>query len=165
MSYGKHFESLLALVKAYIIDIWEERKSKLYGDVECAQQPVLTLQLGILGKLLELMGRIVKGCVREVSLAQVSCMFMLLRPHRWVRGRWPWGYIRQHFEYYSKHTKMQISIAVILQFPCDNAQPGACPRRDFKRMRKANISCMRLCLQPKRQTHKNLSSRKYIVRS
>ena len=35
--------------------------------------PVLTLQLGILGKLLGLMGRIVKGCVREVSLAQVSC--------------------------------------------------------------------------------------------
>ena len=32
--------------------------------------PVLTLQLG---KLLGLMGRIVKGCVREVSLAQVSC--------------------------------------------------------------------------------------------
>ena len=28
-----------SLVKAYIIDIWEERKSKLYGDVECAQQP------------------------------------------------------------------------------------------------------------------------------
>ena len=20
------------------------------------------------------------------------CMFMLLRPHQWVRGRWPWGY-------------------------------------------------------------------------
>ena len=34
-----------------------------------------------------------KGCVREVSLAQVSCiLFMLLHPHQWVRGRWPWGY-------------------------------------------------------------------------
>ena len=32
--------------------------------------------LGILGKLLGLMGRIVKGCVREVSLAQVSCILM-----------------------------------------------------------------------------------------
>ena len=30
----------------------------------------------ILGKLLGLMGRIVKGCVREVSLAQVSCILM-----------------------------------------------------------------------------------------
>ena len=38
--------------------------------------PVLTLQLGILGKLLGLMGRLVKGCVREVSLAQVSCILM-----------------------------------------------------------------------------------------
>ena len=27
---------VLALVKAYIIDIWAERKSRLYGDVECA---------------------------------------------------------------------------------------------------------------------------------
>ena len=35
----EHLESLLALVKAYIIDIWDERKSRLYGDVECAQQP------------------------------------------------------------------------------------------------------------------------------
>ena len=57
--------------------------------------PVLTLQLGILGKLLWLMGRIVKGCVREVSLAQVSCILMYVYvapPHQWVRGRWPWGY-------------------------------------------------------------------------
>ena len=40
--------------------------------------PALTLQLGILGKLLGLMGRIVKGCVREVSLAQVSCILMYI---------------------------------------------------------------------------------------
>ena len=32
--WEEHFESLLALVKAYIIDIWEEN-----GNVECAQQP------------------------------------------------------------------------------------------------------------------------------
>ena len=36
----------------------------------------LRMQLGILGKLLGLMGRIVKGCIREVSLAQVSCILM-----------------------------------------------------------------------------------------
>ena len=34
--WEEHFESLLAPVKAYIMDIWEERKSRLYG---CAQQP------------------------------------------------------------------------------------------------------------------------------
>ena len=56
--------------------------------------PVLTLQLGILGKLLGLMGRIVKRCVMEVSLAQVSCilMYVYVAPPTWVRGRWPWGY-------------------------------------------------------------------------
>ena len=28
---GSHYEELLCLVKSYIIDIWEMRKSKLYG--------------------------------------------------------------------------------------------------------------------------------------
>ena len=37
--WEEHFESLLALVKVYIIDIWEERNSRLYGDIACAQQP------------------------------------------------------------------------------------------------------------------------------
>ena len=32
------------------------------------------------------------GCVREVSLAQVNCMCMWLRPLQWVRGQWRWGY-------------------------------------------------------------------------
>ena len=86
--WEEHFESLLALVKAYIIDIWEERNMVM---LSVLNNPILTLQLGILGKLLWLMGRIVKGCVREVSLAQVSCILML-RQHQWVRGRWPWGY-------------------------------------------------------------------------
>ena len=48
--WEEHFESLLALVKAYIIDIWEERKSKLYGDVECAQQPRPHSPTGDLGE-------------------------------------------------------------------------------------------------------------------
>ena len=48
---GREFESLLALVKAYIIDIWEERKSKLYGDVECAQQPRPHSPTGDLGEI------------------------------------------------------------------------------------------------------------------
>ena len=57
--------SLLALVKAYIIDIWEV--------LSVLNNPALILQPGILWGL---MGRIVKGCVREVSLAQVNCILM-----------------------------------------------------------------------------------------
>ena len=60
---------------------------------------VLTLQLGILGKLL---GRIVKGCVREVSLAQVSCilMYVYVAPPAPV-GAWSMALqLRQRFEYY-----------------------------------------------------------------
>ena len=61
--------------------------------------PVLTLQLG---KLLWLMGRIVKGCVREVSLAQVSCilMYVYVAPPTPV-GAWSMALgLRQRFEYY-----------------------------------------------------------------
>ena len=64
--------------------------------------PALTLQLGILGKLLGLMGRIVKGCVREVSLAQVSCilMYVYVAPPT-PMGAWSMTLgLRQHFEYY-----------------------------------------------------------------
>ena len=97
--WEEHFESLLALVKAYIIDIWEERKSKLYGDVECAQQP---RPHSPTGKLLGLMDRIVKGCVREVSLAQLSCilMYVYVAPPTPV-GAWSMALgLRQRFEYY-----------------------------------------------------------------
>ena len=64
--------------------------------------PALTLQLGILGKLLGLMGRIVKGCDREVSLAQVSytLMYVYVAPPTPV-GAWSVALgIRRHFEYY-----------------------------------------------------------------
>ena len=55
-----------------MIDIWEELSYMVMLSV--LNNPALTLQLGKL-KLLGLMGRIVKGCVREVSLAQVSCIY------------------------------------------------------------------------------------------
>ena len=57
----EHFESLLALVKAYIIDIWEERKSKLYGDVECAQQPRPYSPTGDLGEIAGVNGQNSEG--------------------------------------------------------------------------------------------------------
>ena len=58
--------------------------------------------LWILGKLLGLMGKIVKGCVREVSLAQVSCilMYVYVAPPTPV-GAWSMALgLRQCFEYY-----------------------------------------------------------------
>ena len=48
------------------------------------------------------MGRIVKGCVREVSLAQVSCilMYVYVAPPTPV-GAWSMALgLRQRFEYY-----------------------------------------------------------------
>ena len=72
--WEEHFESLLALVKAY------GRKGYM-AMLNVLNNPVLTLQLGILRILLGLMGRIVKGCVREVCLAQVSCILMCCSAH------------------------------------------------------------------------------------
>ena len=74
--------------------------------------PVLTLQLGILGKLLWLMGRIVKGCVREVSLAQVSCilMYVYVAPPTPV-GAWLMALgLRQRFEYYYYYSPNKLFI-------------------------------------------------------
>ena len=33
--WEEHFESLLRLVKSYIVEIWEQRKIRLYGDDSC----------------------------------------------------------------------------------------------------------------------------------
>ena len=49
--WEEHFESLLALVKAYIIDIWEEQKSKLYRDVGVNGQNSEGMCQGGTGKL------------------------------------------------------------------------------------------------------------------
>ena len=61
--WEEHFESLLPLVKVHIIDIWEERKSKVMLSV--LNNPALTLQLGILGKLLGLMMQNSEGMYQE----------------------------------------------------------------------------------------------------
>ena len=39
------------IIQLDIIDIWEERKSRLYGDVECAQQPRPHSPTGHLGEI------------------------------------------------------------------------------------------------------------------
>ena len=77
--------------------------------------PALTLQLGILGKLLGLMGRIVKECVREVSLAQVSCilMYVYVAPPTPV-GAWLMALgLRQRIEYYYKRQTLHFTYKLI----------------------------------------------------
>ena len=90
------------IYRSVYTDTWEDR---LYGDVECAQQPS-PMQLGILGKLLGLMGRIVKGCVREVSLAQVSCILMYVNVALPTPvGAWSMALgLRQNIEYLLSNT-------------------------------------------------------------
>ena len=47
MSFGRiDSESLLSLVKAFIIDIWEVRKQKLYRDNSCPQSQSSAGDLG-----------------------------------------------------------------------------------------------------------------------
>ena len=78
--------------------------------------PVLTLQLGILGKFLGLMGRIVKG-----SLAQVSCilMYVYVAPPTPV-GAWSMALgLRQRLEYYYYYYYYACHryVCLILSFP------------------------------------------------
>ena len=98
MSYiwEEHFEPLLALVKAYIIDIWEERKSKLYGDVECAQQPRPHSPTGYLGEIAGVNGQNSEemchgGKPGTGKLYTDVCLCCSAHTNGW-RGRWPWGY-------------------------------------------------------------------------
>ena len=59
--WEEHFDSLLPLVKDYVVDIWEAQNIKM-------THPSLSPQPGIWGNLLGLRGRVVGMCVREVSL-------------------------------------------------------------------------------------------------
>ena len=63
-----HFESLLALVKDYVVNIWETHKLKLYGD-DSSQ--------GMWEMLLSLRGTVAYVCVREVSLTLVNFRIVL----------------------------------------------------------------------------------------
>ena len=66
--WEEHFDSLLPLVKDYVVNIWEVRKIKLYRDDSSQSQS----SAGDLGNLLGLRGRVVRICVRGVSLTLVA---------------------------------------------------------------------------------------------
>ena len=70
--WEEHFDSLLPLVKDYVVDVWEAQKIKVYGDDSSQPQP------GIWGNLLGLRGRVVRICVRVVSLTLVSFTHLIL---------------------------------------------------------------------------------------
>ena len=55
--WEENFASRLSLVKEFIVDIWEERKSKLYGDSQCTQQPSPHSPAGDLGDVARVQGR------------------------------------------------------------------------------------------------------------
>ena len=69
--WEEHFDSLLASVKDYVVNIWEAQKIKLYGDDSSHSQSST-------GDLWGLRGRVVKICVWEVSLTLVSFTHRIL---------------------------------------------------------------------------------------
>ena len=101
--WEEYFEFLLALVKAYIIDIWEERKSKLY---ECAQQPRPHSPTGDLGEIAGVNGQNSEGMCQGGKPGTVSSILMYVNvaPPTPV-GAWSLALgLRQRFEYYCKTT-------------------------------------------------------------
>ena len=59
--WEEHFESLLDLAKEYVLDVWEERKSRLYEKNACAQQPSPQTPTGVLGDIVWVKVRNGKG--------------------------------------------------------------------------------------------------------
>ena len=93
--WEEHFESL---VKVYIIDIWEERKS-LYGDVECAQQPRPHSPTGDLGEIAGVNGQNSEGMCQG-GKPGTGKLHTDVAPPTPV-GAWSMALgLRQRFEYY-----------------------------------------------------------------
>ena len=67
--WEEYLEFLLYLVKEYVVDVWEKRKSRFYGKNAFAQQPSLQSPTRVVG---DIAGVKVRDFAREVSLAQVS---------------------------------------------------------------------------------------------
>ena len=98
--WEEHFESLLPLVEAYIIDIWEERKSRLYGNVECSQQPCPHSPTGDLGEIAGVNGQNSKGMCQGGKPGTGKLMYFYVAPPTPVGG-WSMALgLRQRFEYY-----------------------------------------------------------------
>ena len=78
--WEEHFDSLLPLVKDYVTS---GRRGKLNYMV--MTHPSLSPQPGIWGNLLGLRGRVVRVCVREVSLTLVSSLILYWYECMWLR--------------------------------------------------------------------------------
>ena len=57
--------------------------------IECAQQPRPHSPTGDLGEIAGVNGQHSKGMCQG---GKPDTGKLLLRPHQWVGGRWPWGY-------------------------------------------------------------------------
>ena len=88
MSYGKSILSRYWRISY-------GRKENL-GDVECVQQRRPHSPTGDLGEMAGVNGQNSKGMCQGgkpgTGKLYTDVCFMLLRPHQWVRGRWPQGY-------------------------------------------------------------------------
>ena len=98
------YGSMLDLVKSYIIDVWELRKVRLYGDNPSVQQSQSQIAPGELQGIAGGGGEL---CLEgETDTVFLKCMFLYcmffwgmfvycvftffwLCPFLWVRGQWP----------------------------------------------------------------------------
>ena len=72
------FASRLDCVKEFIVDIWEECKSKLYGDSQCTQQPCPQSPAGDLGNVAGVMGPKGKCRCQEGKPGTGDCIMLCL---------------------------------------------------------------------------------------
>ena len=80
-TFGKFKKYLHGLSDAGTRLLFRSRSCIDTGEGRARKIMILRILLGLMG-----------GLCQEGSLAQVSCILMSVHPHKWVCGRWPWGY-------------------------------------------------------------------------
>ena len=85
--WEEHFDSLLPLVKEYVVDVWEARKIKLYGD-DTSQSQSSTGDLGEFTGIVGQSGKnMCQGGKPDTGKFHSSYIGMNVCGE-WVRGRW-----------------------------------------------------------------------------
>ena len=117
--WEEHFESLLAIVKAYyIIDVpvsavWEERL--YYGNIICAQQPS---SHSLTGDIAGVSGQNSRGMRQGGKPGTGKFYTEWLCPLQWVVGRWSWccgGALSIKNTFHYSHNKNIIAVSLQLQ--------------------------------------------------
>ena len=122
--WEEHFESLVDLVKEYILDVWVERKCRLYGENACTQHPSPQSPTGDLGDIAWFKVRNCKGLCQGGKPGTGKLYTDVALPT--LVGAWSMALVlRRSIEYYYYQTltlqskKQPTVLGLFLPLTCD----------------------------------------------